>query len=117
MNLIWVSWNVKLWQILIAFCDLRLEYKRSRDLNLKDNSIIWRSEPLTSNCNFTIIKDNIVCGYGFTAEPDFIYIINKYSGRRLEKIKLNSGPSCILEKNETLYVRTYDTDYKFNIMK
>ena len=86
-------------------------------INLKDNSIIWRSEPLTSNCNFTIIKDNIVCGYGFTAEPDFIYIINKYSGRRLEKIKLNSGPSCILEKNETLYVRTYDTDYKFNIMK
>ena len=50
------------------------------DVDVNSNSVIWKTEPLTSNANtFEIIGDNIVCGYGFTAEPDYLYILDRYT--------------------------------------
>lgn len=85
-------------------------------IDLRTLGIIWRSEPLVCNANnFEIIEDNIVCGYGFTAEPDFLYILNKNTGRKVKKIKVASGPDYIIRKQDKLHVRTYDRDYIFEI--
>ena len=36
--------------------------------------LLWKSQPLVSNAaNFVIKGDVLLCGYGFTAEPDYIY--------------------------------------------
>jgi len=85
-------------------------------INLEDNSVIWRTQPLVSNAqNFIIHNDNIVCGYGFTNEKDYLYTIDKNTGKVNGKILLKSGPSYIVLKNTIFYVRTYNMDYTFKI--
>ncbi len=85
-------------------------------IDLSDYQALWRSDYLTCNThNFEIIGDNIVCGYGFTDEPDFIYILDKYTGKKQHTIKVATGPDYIIRKNDKLYVRTYNRDYVFQI--
>ena len=85
-------------------------------IDLTNYQALWRSDYQVSNAyNFEIIGDNIVCGYGFTAEPDFIYILDKYTGKKLHTIKVATGPDYIIRKDDRLYVRTYNRDYVFGI--
>ena len=57
----------------------------------------------------------ILSGYGFTAEPDFLFVLDRASGRVLSKVKVASGPDYLIEKDGDLLVRTYDHDYVFAI--
>jgi hypothetical protein len=85
-------------------------------INLKNYKIIWRSRPLVCNSsNFELYRDMLLCGYGFTAEPDFLYTLDKRSGAVVQKIPLKSGPSYIVRKADKVFVRTYNTDYVFGI--
>lgn len=86
-------------------------------LDMKDDfAVIWRSEPLTCNSNnFVIYADAIICGYGFTNEDDYIYILDLYTGERKNTIKVKTGPDWFYINNNTLYVRTYNTDYEYLI--
>ena len=85
-------------------------------IDLTDMSILWKTEPLVSNArNFEIIGNEIVCGYGFTAEDDFLYQIDRDTGRILEQIPVNSQADYIIRKDDQLFVRTYDTNYVFQI--
>ncbi len=85
-------------------------------IDLSDYGMLWQSAPLVSNAkNFEVIGDNIVCGYGFTAEPDYLYVLNRFTGKKVQTIKLASGPSYIIRKGEKLYVRTYNRNYVFKI--
>lgn len=83
-------------------------------IDLSSNNIIWRSKSLVSNSkNFQIIDDVIISGYGFTAEDDFLYEIDKNTGEVLKEIPLKSAPNYVIRKDNVLYIRTYDTDYEF----
>ena len=85
-------------------------------VDLTDMSILWKTEPLVSNArNFEIIGNEIVCGYGFTAEDDFLYRIDRETGRILEQIPIASQAYFIIQKDDRLFVRTYDTNYVFQI--
>ena len=78
--------------------------------------VLWRSQPLVSNAdNFQIVKDTIICGYGFTDEDDYIYLLDRFTGQQMDKIKVNSGPDQFEVVGDTLYVATYNTAYKFEI--
>ena len=80
--------------------------------------VLWRSEPLVSNAgNFKIVEDSIICGYGFTAEDDFVYLLDRFTGKKMDKIKVNSGPYQFEVVDDTLYLATYNTDYRFKIEK
>lgn len=80
-----------------------------------DYSVLWKSQPLVANAkNFIVLDDFIVCGYGFTAEDDYLYILDKYTGEVFDKILLKTGPDYIYEINDKLYVRTYNTNYVFD---
>lgn len=96
-------------------------YIMALDMN-DDYRVIWKSEPLTCNANNFVVEGNsIICGYGFTDEPDYLYVLDRSTGERVEAIKLKTGPEYFYVKDyETdsrverrLYVRTYDTDYEF----
>lgn len=50
-------------------------------IDLKSKKVLWRSRPLVSNSNFTIVGDYIVTGYGFTKEDDYLYYLDRYSGK------------------------------------
>jgi hypothetical protein len=87
-------------------------------INIKDNSVLWTSPALISNArNFEVIDDYLITGYGFTEEPDFLFVLRRKTGDVIQKIKLKSGPDYIIRKNNDIYVRTYDTDYVFRIQR
>ncbi len=80
--------------------------------------LLWRSRSLVSNAsNFVVLDDAIIAGYGFTAEPDYLYVINRHDGWIIHTIKLRSGPDYILLQGDRLFVRTYDTDYIFRVLR
>lgn len=83
-------------------------------LDLATGTILWRSEPLVSNSQNFLLRDGwIITGYGFTAEPDFLFVLDGKTGEVAQRIKVKSGPEMILEKDGIIYVRTYDRDYEF----
>lgn len=85
-------------------------------LDTATGAVLWRSQPLVANAaNFALVGDTLIAGYGFTAEPDDLYLLDKKTGAVYERIKLKSGPEYILLKGDQLYVRTYDTDYRFRV--
>lgn len=85
-------------------------------INLKNYKILWRTNALVNNAaNFELYGDMIICGYGFTAEPDFLYAVDKQTGQVVQTLPLKSGPSYIIRKGEKVFVRTYNMDYVFKI--
>ncbi len=84
--------------------------------DLKEQKIIWQSKPLVCNSyNFELYNDMIICGYGFTKEKDYLYALNKFTGGIIHKQPLKSGPEYIIRKNDSLFVKTYNTNYLFKI--
>lgn len=87
-------------------------------IDLNDTSVIWKSAPcMTNGRTFEIIDNTIVCGYGFTAEPDYLNLINRLDGSLIEQIPLKSMADYIIRKDNILYVRTYNTNYTFQLWR
>lgn len=85
-------------------------------LNLRTGAVIWRSKPLVCNSrSFEIVGDCLVAGYGFTAEPDYLYVLNRHTGAVIRRQMLKTAPDYIVRKGDALFVRCYDTDYVFGI--
>jgi hypothetical protein len=82
-------------------------------LDVATGELLWRSEPLVSNSSNFLLRDGwIITGYGFTAEPDFLFVLDGKTGEVAQRMKVKSGPEMILEKDGIIYVRTYDRDYE-----
>ncbi len=80
-------------------------------INPLNGDILWRSDNIVCNTNnFLIIKDTIVCGYGYTKEPDFIYTLDLYSGKVLNSIPIKSGPGYFIRQDNLIHVAAYDTN-------
>lgn len=85
-------------------------------VDLAEKKMLWKSQPLVSNAaNFVIKGDVLLCGYGFTAEPDYIYQLDLGSGKVIDKTAVKSKADYLILKDNILYVRTYNTDYTFRI--
>jgi hypothetical protein len=80
----------------------------------KDGTLMWATDPLVANAHEALISGgSIITGYGFTAEPDFLFVLDLATGKVDQKIPLKSGPSFIRKNGDRLFVRTYDMDYVF----
>lgn len=90
-------------------------------IRIPDGALLWRSQPLVSNAqNFALVPAGegaqvLITGYGFTAEPDFLYVLDPETGAVLSKAKVDSGPEYIFPQGEQIHVRTYDRDYVFRL--
>lgn len=84
-------------------------------IDITNGRIIWTTEPLTCNSNFIIVDNSIICGYGFTAEPDYLYIVDINTGARRNRYKLAKAPALITRKGNYIYVRTYNKDYIYKL--
>jgi len=82
--------------------------------DMNDNfKVLWRTEPLTCNSNnFVIVDDAIICGYGFTNEPDYVYVLDKATGLRTNTLKVKTGPDYFIYSGGSVFVRCYDTNYE-----
>ena len=75
----------------------------------KRRKLLWRSPALVANAdNFVLLNDTIVSGYGFTAEPDYLYAIDRATGRVKGRLLLPSSPQTIARHGNMLTVVTYD---------
>jgi len=78
--------------------------------------LLWKSAPLVCNSqNFLVHGGAILTGYGFTAEPDFLYVLHRATGKTVTKLPLSSGPEFLMLKGDQLFVRTYNMDYVFRL--
>ncbi len=87
-------------------------------IDLDDGSILWRSQPLVSNSqNFIIAGDTIITGYGFTDEPDYVYLLDRLTGEVYESYPVRTSPDYFALEGSRLYVRCYDADYIFDVQR
>jgi hypothetical protein len=85
-------------------------------INLDTMEVLWKSDSLVSNANnFILFDDVIMCAYGFTAEPDYIYQLDINTGETIDKYLLKTKADYLILKDNELYVRCYDTDYVFKV--
>ena len=78
-------------------------------VDLKTKRLRWRSPALVANAdNFVLLGDVIVSGYGFTKEPDYLYAVDRTSGRVVGRVLLPTGPELIVRHGNVLTVDTYD---------
>jgi len=86
-------------------------------LDLDKGEVLWSTAALTASFRgFLVHGDVIFSGYGFTDEPDFLFVIDRGSGKVLQKEKLRSAHDFLVFKKDVLYVRCYDTDYEFDVV-
>jgi hypothetical protein len=80
-------------------------------IDLRTKQLLWRSRALVANARtFVVVGNLIVAGYGFTAEPDYLYLLDRRTGRVLDRLELPTGPEVIKLRGDRLHVRTYDHD-------
>lgn len=83
---------------------------------LPEGKVLWHSNALIANSfNFAIMGDYLVTGYGNTGEPDFLYLLNKQTGAVTQTVSLVTGPEYIMHRGNQVYVRSYNTNYIFEI--
>ena len=71
--------------------------------------LLWRSPALVANAaNFVLLNETIVSGYGFTAEPDYLYAIDRATGKVRGRLLLPSAPQTIARHGNIVSVVTYD---------
>ena len=71
--------------------------------------LLWRSPALVANAaDFVVLNDTIVSGYGFTAEPDYLYAVDRASGKIRGRLLLPNAPQTIARHGNMLTVVTYD---------
>ena len=84
--------------------------------DLENEKLLWRSADQTYNSmNFLVKGDVIFCGYGFTAEDDYLYQLDKNTGEVIGSLPLKKMPDLMAEKDDRLYVHTYSYDYVIGV--
>jgi hypothetical protein len=85
-------------------------------LDLGSGELRWRSDPLVAGAsNFVIHGSHIFTGYGFTAEPDNVLVLDRRDGKVLSKARVDSAPEYLFLRDRQLFVRTYDTNHVFEL--
>ncbi len=57
--------------------------------------VLWRTPPLTSNNVFLVLPTYVVCGYGFTSEPDHLFVVRRTDGRVVHRTRLRSAHEAL----------------------
>lgn len=87
-------------------------------LDLATRKVKWRSPALVANAGtFELYGGVIVTGYGFTAEPDYLWLLDRRTGKPVARAVTPSAPELIVRKGSLLYVRTYDHDLVVKLVR
>ncbi len=78
-------------------------------IELATGRLLWRSRALVANAStFVVTGGVIVSGYGFTSEPDYLFVLDRRTGHVLDRLPVPSAPEALALHGERLSVRTYD---------
>jgi hypothetical protein len=68
--------------------------------------VLWRTAPLTSNNILLVHGPHIIAGYGFTAEPDSLFLLRRSDGVVLDRLGLDSAHRYLEIRDGVLHVLT-----------
>lgn len=74
--------------------------------------VLWRTKPLTSNGRFLVYGELLISGYGFTDEPDWVFLVSRKDGRVLAKRRLKKAHETLSVEGDVLEVGVYDSPPK-----
>ena len=78
-------------------------------IDLSTKRALWRSPALVASAGtFLVAGGYLVTGYGFTAEPDYLYLLDRATGKVVDRLLLPTGPERITRTGALIHVRTYD---------
>jgi hypothetical protein len=78
-------------------------------IGLETKRATWRSPALVANAGtFLVTRHYLITGYGFTKEPDYLYLLDRSTGRVLDRLLLPNAPDTITWQSGLIHVRTYD---------
>jgi hypothetical protein len=78
-------------------------------------AVDWRTPPLTSNNVILLHGPYVIAGYGFTAEADSLFLIDRVTGRVLDRQPLDSAHGYLEIVGGELVVVTTNQVYVFGI--
>ena len=87
--------------------------------DINTDETLWISKPRTVNSsNFLIVDNSIICGVGGSGIPDYIYVLNRYTGVKTREYWIPTAASWFaIGEDKTLYVTLYDKHVAFKIIK
>jgi hypothetical protein len=78
-------------------------------IDRKTRKALWRSPALVANANTFLVSGRyLITGYGFTDEPDYLYLLDRSTGSVVDRLLLPTGPEKITWQGKLIHVRTYD---------
>lgn len=78
-------------------------------IKVPTGEVLWRSRSLVANARtFVVAGRFLISGYGFTAERDWLYLIDRATGRVRHRVAVPSMPETIALRRGRVLVRTYD---------
>jgi hypothetical protein len=78
-------------------------------IDIKKRQLLWRSSAQVANArNFVLLNTTLIAGYGFTAEPDYLYAIDRATGKVRGRLLIPTAAQTIARHGNTLTVTTYD---------
>lgn len=88
-------------------------------VDINTDETLWISKPRTVNSsNFLIVDNSIICGLGGSGIPDYIYVLNRYTGVKTREYWIPTAASWFaIGEDKTLYVTLYDKHVAFKIIK
>ena len=88
-------------------------------VDINSDETLWMSKPRTVNSsNFLIVDNSIICGLGGSGIPDYIYVLNRYTGVKTHEYWIPSAARWFaVGEDKNLYVTIYDKHISFKMMR
>jgi hypothetical protein len=84
-------------------------------VDLCAGKVRWVSPDLRSNGPVMAYGEYLITAYGFMAEPDYLYVFDKRTGRQVQRLTLAKAAREFAVVRDRLMVRTYDSIEEFRI--
>lgn len=88
-------------------------------VDINTDKTLWISKPRTvTSSNFLIVDNSIICGLGGSGIPDYIYVLNRYTGVKTREYWIPTAATWFaIGEDNTLYATLYDKHVAFKIVK
>ena len=88
-------------------------------VDINTDKTLWMSKPrMVNSSNFLIVGNSIICGLGGSGIPDYIYVLNRFTGVKTREYWIPSAAHWFaIGDDNTLYAALYDKHVAFKITK
>jgi hypothetical protein len=77
-------------------------------LDLCAHKVAWQSKDMVANADLLLDGEYLMTGYGFTAEKDFLYLLDRATGQVVQQVAVPKAPEELRLQDGQLFARIYD---------